>query len=369
MYKLKVSKADQKYYGDEPVWVDGYTPDDYTSEMTKSLNWYNDIASFKDCRAFLKDWFASDKKMLSNLSSIPDRLIPTTYANIARMAVRGFPVTDAHKDKITEAVNSRVVNKADSEDVVVRAKPRLKPLATAHIIAEMNDEIENLLNGEEPTKLDVILDRYRVSGAQYTECADKVDIIAYEFNQLLVARRKKKSSLTDDEEQLLEGYSNIKNLTEIKNIVRMLEAYSVGIRKKFTEKQKVKIRKKRPKDIAKMVKNIKYQAKDPDLGLTSLEPTNLLNCSEVWTYDTKTKRISRYVTSISGSITVKGASIVEYKEESSSSRLLRKPDIQLKEFQECAKKDLTSWYSAIKSKPTSVKKRTTDTTIILKVFR
>ena len=41
---------------------------------------------------------------------------------------------------------------------------------------------------------------------------------------------------------------------------------------------------------------------------------------------------------------------------------------KVKEFAELAKKDLTKWYSAVKSKPAPVRARLTPTTLILKVF-
>lgn len=371
MHKFKISKSDQNYYGTEPLWVDQYTPKDYTLEITKTLNWYNDLATAKDCREFLKDWFKTDEQKLKQLATIPDKFIPTTYANLARMAMRGFPIDEPHRERIAESINSRATLKEDKVDIPasVRSAPKLRPLATAFIVSEMCDEIEYVVDGEDPRKLDVILENYRITGNQYIECAQKVENIAAEFTELLEARRKKKSELSEDEEQLLENYSNLATLSVIKKIIRVLETHSLNLRKRYTERQKVLVRKKKPKDLSKMVKNLKYLRSEPELGITSLDPTNLLNCSEVWTYDTKTKRISRFFTSISGSITVRGASIVEFNGDMSSSKLLRKPETQLKEFQECAKKDLTSWYSGIKSKPAVVKKRTTDTTLILKVFR
>jgi hypothetical protein len=59
---------------------------------------------------------------------------------------------------------------------------------------------------------------------------------------------------------------------------------------------------------------------------------------------------------------------VGFDENFSNSRLLRKPETQVKEFAELAKKDLTKWYSAVKSKSGPVRARLTLTTLILKVF-
>ena len=157
-------------------------------------------------------------------------------------------------------------------------------------------------------------------------------------------------------------------MKSVKDIVKLLESYIGDLKKSYVSKQVAKVRKKKPKDKSKLVQNLKFLVTDTALDVTSVEPINLLNCSEVWTFDTKTRKISKYFSPVSGSITVKGASLVGFDENFSNSRLLRKPETQIKEFSELKKNDLTKWYSAVKSKSGPVRARLTPTTLILKVF-
>ena len=374
MYKFKVSVADSKVMGVEPIWVDDYAPTDYQSEYGKALSWYNLIADQKDCREFLVDWFKGDATKLKALGQISDRMLPRTYANSARIAMRGFPLNDEHKTRIWEKVEERVSKKTvlieddttASETVVKVVK---KPLVAAtFIVSDVDDEIEKLINGEDTRTVSQILIPYRLTDKNYLDCVEKIQPILAEFAELVEVRRLPKNQLTDDQEQLLESYAHLTSMKSVKDIVKMLETYISDLKKSYVSKQVAKVRKKKPKDKSKLVQNLKFLVSDTALGVTSVEPINLLNCSEVWTFDTKTRKISKYFSPVSGSITVKGASLVGFDENFSNSRLLRKPETQVNEFSELKKNDLTKWYSAVKSKSVPVRARLTPTTLILKVF-
>jgi hypothetical protein len=374
MYKLKVPIADSKTMGTEPIWSAEYEPTNYQSEYGNALNWYNFIVDQKDCRAFLLDWFKEDKDKLKTLSKIPDKLLPRTYANSARIAMRGFPLSERDKsriwEKIEESANKRI--KLDEDDVVAVApveKVAKKPLiASVFISCHVNDEIENLLIGEDVKNMPQILMPYRMADKHYLECVEKIEPILAEFTELLEVRRLPKAKLTDMQQQLLESYEHLTGMATVKKIVKLLESYIADLKKSHVSKQVAKVRKKKPQDKSKLVRNIKFLVKDTELDIESLDPVNLLNCGEIWTFDTKTRKISRFYSPVSGSITVKGAALVGFDEVMSTSRLLRKPEVQLKEFAALAKKDLTKWYSSVKSKSSPVRARLTPTTLILKVF-
>ena len=104
MYKLKVPVADSKAMGVEPIWSEDYEPANYQSEYGNALNWYNFIVDQKDCRAFLVDWFKGDATKLKALSQLSDKMLPRTYANSARIAMRGFPLSERDKSRIWDKV-------------------------------------------------------------------------------------------------------------------------------------------------------------------------------------------------------------------------------------------------------------------------
>ncbi len=374
MHKFKVPISESKYLGTEPIWADGYEPTNYQAEFGNALNWYSYIVESKDCRAFLADWFKGDKDKLKTLSKIPDKLIPRTYANSARIAMRGFPLSDEHKsriwEKVEETANKRIkLEDEDDSPATVVVKVAKKPLiATNFIVSDVDDEIENLIIGEDTKNIAQILMPYRMTDKHYLECIAKIEPMLAEFSELVEIRRLPKGQVNDEQSQLLETYAHLSGMKIVKDIVKLLESYVADLKKSHVSKQVAKVRKKKPKDKTKLVKSIKFLKEDTALGITSVDPVNLLNCSEIWAYDTKTRKLSRYYSAIGGGITVKGASLVGYQDNMSSSRLLRKPEVQLKEFAELKKNDLTKWYSAVKSKSSPVRARLTATMVILKVF-
>lgn len=373
MYKFKIPISESKFVGSEPIWADDYVPDEYQFEYGKALNWYSYVVEAKDCRAFLVDWFKGDKDKLKTLSSIPDKLIPRTYANSARIAMRGFPLSDEHKEriwnKVQEIANARIKLEDDDTTVQPVAKVTKKPaIAPNFIISDVDDEIVNLISGEEIKNIAQILMPYRLTDKHYLECIDKIEILLNEFSELVAIRRLPKSKLDDNQLQLLESYEHLSGLKIVKDIVKLLESYINDLKKSYVSKQSAKVRKKKPKDKAKLIRSLKYLKEDTNLGIVSVDPINLLNCSEVWVFDTSTRKLSRYFSPVSGGITVKGASLVGYNDTMSSCRLLRKPEVQIKEFMDSKKNDLTKWYSAVKSKSAPVRARLTINSVILKVF-
>ena len=377
MYKMKISEIDIKYFGSEPSWTtDSITEENYDSEFSRGLNYYNYTASTKDCKIFLQDWFKEygTKDQLSALSTIPDRLIPTTYANTARMGMRGFPLKDIHIARIWEKTQERLKTKEDVEEEVssiittpvVKVK-KLPENPVPIIVSAAHEAIDYIIEGESIKSISTVTSTLRVMDKQYLEAADRIQSIANEFAELLEVRRKR-VDLTDMEEQLLENYAHLKGMKIVKDIFNGLMSYVDELRKTHVTKMKVKIRKIKPLNKAKLVSRLKYQREDTELGLKSIEPEKLLNCSEVWVYDTKYRRIGRYVSSVSGGLSVKGASITGAGENMSVGKVLRKPKEQLEEFNKSTKNGLTKWFSTVKSKSAPVRARLTPTTLILKVF-
>lgn len=371
MYKLKVPIAESKFVGTEPVWADGYEPANYQREFGNALNWYNYIADTKDCRAFLVDWFKSDKEKLKALSQVPDKFLPRTYANTARIAMRGFPVSEVHQNRIWEKVQEVVGKRTKSDEDEPVAAPVVKivkpvKLASTFIVSDVNDEIENLIIGEDPKTMGQILMPYKMSDKQYADCAEKLQPLLAEFSEVLELRRTNRKTLTEEQLEFVDSFP-FTGITVIKKIVQLVEGYINDLKKSYVSKQVAKVRKKKPKDKTKLIRGLKFLVEDAKFG-KSVDPINLLNCSEVWTFDTKTRKISRYYSPVGGGITVKGASLVGYEETMSSCKLLRKPEDQVPAFSATAKKDLTKWYSSVKSKNANVRPRLTATTLILKVF-
>lgn len=128
---------------------------------------------------------------------------------------------------------------------------------------------------------------------------------------------------------------------------------------------------RKPKAVSKerLVAKLKYQVNDSDLGLASVNPTEIVDATEVWIYNTKTRKLGvYYVGGLATAITVKGTTLQDFDSAKSVQKTLRKPAEQLKLFKGNAKTKYAKAFADIKTTDTKLNGRFNENTIILKAF-
>ena len=96
---------------------------------------------------------------------------------------------------------------------------------------------------------------------------------------------------------------------------------------------------------------------------------DILEASELWLYNTKTRKLGKYVAEPHATLQVKGTTILYYDEKQSIQKTLRKPAQQLAEFAKAGKGVLRKFMSEIKTTDTKLNGRVNDQTILLKVAK
>ncbi len=86
-------------------------------------------------------------------------------------------------------------------------------------------------------------------------------------------------------------------------------------------------------------------------------------------FNTKTRKIGRYVSEFPGGLTIKGTSIVGYNEIESVQKTLRKPAEKIKEFMGITKSQTKKFMSGIKAVDIKLNGRLSADILILKVFK
>lgn len=172
---------------------------------------------------------------------------------------------------------------------------------------------------------------------------------------------------TDQEaKEAYAGYSKAKLkriqefLTEIVNAAEM-----VSKAKKATRKP----RKKKEVSSTKKVEKLKFQAQDNTLGIASEPPANIVGASQVWVYNTKLRKLIRFVAADSKGIDVSGTTLKNISTELSVQKTVRKPKEVLGEFMKAGKVKLRKFMDGIKaveSKPTG---RLNEHCVILKAIK
>jgi hypothetical protein len=123
------------------------------------------------------------------------------------------------------------------------------------------------------------------------------------------------------------------------------------------------VRKTKDKPAADIVKKVFFLEKDPETGVSSLKPEVLVGAQQLWVYNTKTRKLGCYWAKAPSGLTAKGTTVLNYHEEQSTVKTLRKPKEQLSAFMRNGQK----MWDAIRSVPQKIAPRLSRETLLLKV--
>lgn len=185
-----------------------------------------------------------------------------------------------------------------------------------------------------------------------------------EINRIKDEREK------DYAQQLREGYSHLTKAdakTYLDALETLVGACDVVIdSSKATRKPRAKKAPSKEKIIAKL----KYKDRDDKLQIVSVNPLELIQSTEVWVYNVKTRKLGRYIADeYAKTMSVKGSAIVGYDETKSVQKTLRKPEETLKEFKKAGKVKLRTFLDEIKTTDIKLNGRINADTVILKVHQ
>lgn len=169
------------------------------------------------------------------------------------------------------------------------------------------------------------------------------------------------------DKQLIEGYSHITKAC-VKALITFYDNLDTACdMMRDVAKAERAPRARRAVSTDKLVAKLKYKKDDASLGVASVAPTALLGVKEVWVYNTKTRKISRYVADeLQGPITVKGAVLVGFDAAKSQTKTLRKPKEQLAQFKKSSKTQLRNFLRDITTVDTPATGRINEDCILLR---
>jgi hypothetical protein len=137
--------------------------------------------------------------------------------------------------------------------------------------------------------------------------------------------------------------------------------------KKVTKVRKP--REKKTKPAVDLVKNLKYQKEFPPLKIVSVNPTEIIGATQVWAYNTKYRKLTRYDASGPSGIQVKGASLTSFDAEKSSTKSLRKPGETIQSLLGAGKIALRKIMDDVKTNESKPTGRINTDTILLRIIR
>jgi hypothetical protein len=348
----------------EPV----VTQENYTSELNHALTWYSEHFNEKQLLKFALEYFVvkANKPAVLAINKASDSEV-RQLAIICRLAEREQYLSDKHKEFITDTANKLI-----AKYKVVKEKKAVVVADTAHVVSiqqRMEDKARDLA-GEIEGAIDEFVTtkgKSNFSAKNYLLANNVAAPIAKRIGDYYVKLYNELAdAINGEDEQLIEGYSNFSK--------RELKAFHKFVGQIVDDCQQMvqtakatrapRMRKAIPP--SKVVSKMKYMKDFAELSLKSCKPEDILSSTELWVYNTKYRKVQVYKAD-SGTLSVKGTSVIGFSVKDSVSMTLRKPEEFFKGLS-MGKRALNGALKKLTTKPTAPNGRINEECILLGAF-
>jgi hypothetical protein len=298
------------------------------------------------------------------LDEVMDRMMPALESIVTE---EEFRVIEAAKEQIIldEKLgrNRPVTQSAEVVISTVTIQDRLRDRAR-----EVAGEIEGWIDefcvskkSAEPKKVEEFVNLFKANELKAPHMRHMTSIFENRITEVAAAAEGKDKLIS-------EGYSNF-----TKSELKKFDLFHKNLMSACAMMQEVAKavrlpRKKKPVSQEKLVDKMKYKKEDSSLGIVSQSPISIIGSKEVWCFDTKTRKLTKYVADdVTGPLSVKGSSIIFLNETKSVCKTLRKPAEQLAAFKQCNKVQLRTFMEGITTVGVSPTGKINENCIILKI--
>lgn len=368
-----------------PKWEghENWSKEEFSKHWHHSMAYYRMEYDDKQCKTAIITWMTNngyDKSAISTVKSAKDWRISSTMGGIAACLNRGMPHVrdDFNNGRCTSSWLGEQVARLVEEskaDVAPEVKKEVKPAGPVLSIQDrvreaslgMTEEIEDAL---ESFYLDK--DKFDPKGIKILNIlkgkeakAAHARVIKDFYSKPLAELQELASGKGD--EQLREGYGHMprKYVKKLIEFYAEIESACTMLMEEAKVARKPRAKKVVPKD--KLVEKLKYLKTFETLKLVSVNPTDIIGAKELWTYNTKTRKLGKYVAAEFAELGVKGTSIIGFDENKSIQKTLRKPAEQITAFKAAGKVQLRKFLDDINAVDTKLNGRINEDIILLKV--
>lgn len=359
------------------------TAEQFASKFRDSMSYYRLEFSGKDLKPAVVKWMQTaswDKADVEAFKRTKDGRCGVTMGALASNLLRGMPAVRADFNQGRDAtvwLREQIIAVIDAgkNDIEEIAAEEVKPLVAQPTIQErmretagkMVEEIEDAIEGfqADPENFDPkafkILNLLKGKEVKAAHARVIKGFYSRDLDELL------ESSSDGADEQLKEGYSHLSK-KQIRNLAMFYQEV-ISACDMLSQEAKVNRKPSARKSVSKdkLVAKLKYKKTDEPTKLVSINPTDIIGSKELWIYNTKTRKLGRYVASEFNDLGVKGTTITGFSEHQSICKTLRKPEETLKEFKAAGKVQLRKFLDGINTTDTKMNGRINEETVLLKV--
>ena len=367
-----------------PVW-DGcelWDSGKFTRHFHTAMDYYRLESSGKDLKPAVLKWMASigcTPADIKSYKSTKDWRSNSTMGAIASCLLRGMPAVRADfndgknsADWLRNAI-AKVIEEGQNDidaEVVAEAKATVPQISIQERLREasykMTEELEDALEAfaVDPDTFDPkqfkVLNLLKGRQAKAAHARIIKDLYVKDLNELIEVP-------TSKDDQLKEAYSHLSkaNLKKITQFYQEIVSACDMLAQEAKVNRAPRAKKSVPKE--KLVAKLKYLKTFEPLKLVSINPTDIISAKELWIYNTKTRKLGRYVADEYKDLGIKGTTITGFNLNQSVCKTLRKPEEKLKEFKAAGKVQLRKFLDTVNATDTMMNGRINEEIVLLKV--
>ncbi len=347
-----------------------------------AMNWYRLESGGKELKPKVINWMSINgytKDQIAEFKKTKDNRCGPTVGAIAACLLKGMPPVraDFNEGRSTAVWLANSISKivSDGKDdiddsVVVVVKPTGPVISIQDRVREssykMTEEIETAIESFQldPEAFDPkafkVLNTLKAKQAKAAHARIIREFYTRDLQEL-------QEVATTKDEQLKEAYSHLSKV-QLRKITAFYQEI-VSACEMLAQEAKINRKPKAKKAVPaeKIIAKLKYKKADEPLKLVSINPADILGAKELWTYNTKSRKLGKYIASEFVDLGIKGTSIINFDENKSVQKTLRKPIDQLKEFKAAGKVALRKFLDDINAVDTKMNGRINEEIMLLKV--
>jgi len=372
--KTKSTRASRKtiddmHYGPEPMGVDYFE----NNNINNFFSWYTYFYDRNRCNQIIMGY--AKEHGYKNANKFKKLYIPTSVASIIRGLENGLVFPD-HKDYPDEGsagwqkhihselrkYNKKAIEmKAEDLDKgkIVKKRKTVQENMEAKV-RDLLGEVDHAIDLWDTDKFDMYsyLTDNKVSSAVASKIPTHYTDLQLEIQDAILG--------TDP--QLKEGYSFM-NMSEKKGFLNFVTKIILDTERYADNNKPIrKPRKAKAISATNLVSKLSYLDHDPINKVKSIDPSKIVGSKQLWLFNSKTNEIIKYDQLDRAGLSVKGTTIQNFNEKTSSSKKLgMKTEHFIDRILDAGSIVLNKVMSEINSKASKVTGRVNNNMIILKV--
>ncbi len=367
-----------------PKWDghENWSAEEFARQFRISMEWYRMEKSGRELKPKVIDWMSRNdytKGQIAEFKKTKDNRCGSTMGAIAANLLKGMPPIRADFNegrntatwlresiqKVVDEGRDDVEEVAEAEEVAavpqISIQERVRE-AAYRMTEEIEDALENFSTdpGQFDPKAFKVANLLRGKDAKAAHARVIKDCYQRQHDEYVEVLEGKC-------EQLKEAYRHLSK-ADVKKILSFYNDILTACDMLMQEaKVNRKPRAKKAVSKDKLVAKLKFLKTFEPLKLVSINPADIIGSKELWVYNTKTRKLGKYVANEYMELGVKGTGITGFNENASIQKTLRKPEDKLKEFKAAGKVALRKFLEDINAVDTKMNGRINEETILLKV--